>query len=175
MTMIYLWRRDFSPWSRYCPIDRMCGMRVCEWTRRELTLDIRFMSGDYDPGHSGRNREKGSKAEANGRDKSWREKEGGGQGEWSKGHEMKWGVWSPQDRWGLTGGVSDLMYSQWKNGHHQLHWVFITAAHNGKGDSSSLSSIYLFVTPPSPFSVCRPWIFLPFFPQILWEAHRDLT
>ncbi len=56
--MIYLWRRDFSPWSCCCSTDRMCGMRVCEWTQRELTLDIRFMGGDYDPGHSGRNREK---------------------------------------------------------------------------------------------------------------------
>lgn len=46
----------------------MCGMWVCEWTQQELTLNIRFMGGDYDPGHSGRNREKDSKAKANGRD-----------------------------------------------------------------------------------------------------------
>lgn len=61
MTVICRWRRDFSPWSCYCSIDGMCGMRVCEWTRRELTLDIRFTGGDYDPGHSGRNREEKAK------------------------------------------------------------------------------------------------------------------
>lgn len=59
-------------------------MRVCEGTQPELTLDIRFMGEDYDPGHSGRGTEKKEDSKANGRDERWRE--------WSKGHEMKWGV-----------------------------------------------------------------------------------
>lgn len=43
------------PWSCCCSTDGMWGMRVCEWTRRELTLNIRFTGGDYDSGRSGRN------------------------------------------------------------------------------------------------------------------------
>lgn len=105
----YLWRRDFSPRACYCSADGMCRMRVCEWTRRELTLDIRFTGGDYDPGHSGRNREKDSE--------SWGQRERDerlGEREKEAGRaerrptEMKWGVWSPRDRSGLTGAASGL-------------------------------------------------------------------
>lgn len=53
------------------------------------------------------------------------------------------------------------MYSLRKNRHRQLHWGFIMATHNRKGDSSSLWSIYLFVIPPS-LSVYSLWIFPPF-------------
>ena len=76
------------PWSRCCSTDGMWGMRVCEWTRRELTLDIRFTGGDYDPGRSGRKREKKtSKAKASGRGKR-RETQGRGRANGAKA--MKW-------------------------------------------------------------------------------------
>lgn len=46
-----------------------------------------------------------------------------------------WSVWSDAEPIG-------------KKGHHQLHWAFIMAVHNGKGDSCSLWSICLLLTPP---------------------------
>lgn len=52
----------------------MCGMRVCEWTQHELTLEIRFMGEEYDPGRRGRNGEQDSKAGSRGGGMRWREK-----------------------------------------------------------------------------------------------------
>lgn len=161
------------PWSCCCSTDGMWGMRVCEWTRRELTLNIRFTGGDY-----------GALAETGEKDKQsqgqWERQEEGDagkrQGEWRKGHEMKWGVWSPWDRSCLTGGVSDVMQSPWKNGHHRLHRPFIMATHNGKGDGGSLRSMYLFVTPPSFLCPSHKRMNISHFPlQILGAAHLKIS
>lgn len=119
MPTIYSWRRDFSPWSCCCSTDRMCGMRVCEWTQRELTLDIRFTPGDYDPGHSGRNREKRKAKPRPIEERERRRERGESQG---RMEQRPWDgmrcLISPGQVRSDTGWVSDLMYSLWKNGYH---------------------------------------------------------
>lgn len=59
MTMIYLWRRDFSPLSCYCSTARMCGMQVCVSELSESwhsTLDLWVEITT--PGRSGRKQRK---------------------------------------------------------------------------------------------------------------------
>ena len=173
MTMIYSWRRDFSHWSCYCSIDGMCGMPVCEWTQQELTLDIRFMGGDYDPGHSGRNREKDSKAKANRGDERWRET-----GRENGAKAMKWNEVFDLCRTGEVLPVECLIWCrayERMNGHHQL---YIMSTYNGKeGCSYSGIVIYVFIchtTIPS-LSIRLAYEYFPIFFFKYFEKHTLKT
>lgn len=147
--MIYLWRRDFSPWSCCCSTDRMCGMRVCEWTQRELTLDITFMGGDYDPGHSGRHREKDKQSQGQWERRGWTVRDAG---------RMKQRPWNEMRCLISPGQVRFLPVECliWCRAYERMDTTSCTEhllrPHiMEKGDSSSLWAIYLFVTPPSLF------------------------
>lgn len=86
----------FSRCSRCCrTVWNSQNAAACEWTQRELTLDIMFTARDQRPrGAQGAGWER---AETQQRPRgpvgvrSWV----GGEG---RGREMKWGFWSPQDR-----------------------------------------------------------------------------
>ena len=118
----------------------MCGMQVCEWTQHELTLNIRFMGGEYDPGRCGRNREEDSKAESSGRDMSWRKKS---QGAGSGANAMKWNAVFDLPGTGYVLPAECLILCRSSG---SLDRAFIMATPNGEGESSSLWPIYLFVT-----------------------------
>lgn len=129
----------------------MCGMRVCEWTQQEPTLDIRFMGGDYDPGRSGRNREKDSKTKANGRDEV--EKENGAE-PWNEVFDLH--------RTGQLLLVDCLI------------WVFIMSTHNGKGQWLIVICIFICHIPPS-LPVHSQWMFFLFLFLILWEIYFETS
>lgn len=120
----------------------MCGMPVCEWTQREPTLDIRFMGEDYDPGRSGRNREKDSKAKANGTDERRREK--AGRTEQMPRNEMRCLISPGQARsypWSVWSDVEPLKAPPAAQGIHYSHTYWKRR--------NTLESMYLFVTPLS--------------------------
>lgn len=92
---------------------------------------------------------------------------------------MKWNEVFDLPRTGqvFTGRVSDLMSSLWKNGHHQLHWAFITATHNGKGRQQLVVS-YIFICHTTiPFlSIPLMYEYFPLFSLNSWTTTlKNLT
>lgn len=123
----------------------MCGMRVCEWTRRELTPDIRFMGGDYDPGHSGRNREE-------------ERQQGQGQRERQEVERTEQRPWNEMRCLISPGQVRSYWRSVWSDEEPMKEWTPAAAlgihyGRNRKRDSCSLWYIYLLVMPPTFLSI----------------------
>lgn len=149
----------------------MCGMPVCEWTQREPTLDIRFMGEDYDPGRSGRNREKDSKAKANGTDERRREK--AGRMEQMPRNEMRCLISPGQARsypWSVWSDVEPLKAPPAAQGIHYSHTYWKRR--------NTLESMYLFVTPLSARSTSPSYknlsVLCRFFENILLQHKPTL-
>lgn len=133
----------------------MRGMRVCEWTQQELTFDIRFMGGDYDPRRPGRKGEKDGKAKANGRDRRWREK--AGRVEQMPWNEMRCLIspgWVRSDRWTVWSHVEPVKAPPSCTEHNVIRgfFFFITICICHAVTSTNVE-IYLFS------------------PQVLWETN----
>lgn len=151
----------------------MCGMRVCEWTQQELTLDIRFMGGDYDPGRSGRNREKDSKAKANGRDKRWRER-----GRENGAKAMKWNEVFDLPR---TGQVLPVECLIWCRADERVDTTSCTKhkiwLHILELETVAECDLYIYLSHRRPFSVpcISLLIFFPFLFKFFEQHFLNLT